>query len=441
MIPANYKIVEGHTESLAFFATPPTNTAVQSQEEHIHRPKSQLSPSASVLEFKVDGSAAYLDLCKTRLNVQVRITRQDGSTLQPKDNCALTNLALHSLFGQVDVTLNQIPINKIPAPLHSIKSYTDALLENGEDAKESYLQGQLWYADTPGHMDSFKVLGDDQDAGLNEGLVARYSYTKGSRICEMEGPLTVDFFQQPRYLLNNISVGIRLWHNPNPWRLMADVSDHTYKVEIVDASLKCTAVTIAPEIIVSNEECLAQSPAIYPYYQSDFKVYNIAKGDRFFSADGLWEGNMPSKAIVMLTASEAYNGAYHRNCYNFANAHLNSLSFQVNGVCKPAAKPLTPDYENDMYTESYMTLFTSTNMIGKNTGNDISHYAYKNGYTVYAFDLDGHSRNKDYLPLPKRAHIRIEAKFAKPLEESMSLIVYGKFPRVIKIDKGRNIFM
>lgn len=440
MFPANYKIVEGHSESTALFASTPTNTAVQSQEELIFRPVSQLAAATSCLEFNVPPSSKYLDLTKTRLYVQVKITRQDGSPLQADDQVGLVNLSLQSLFGQTDVSLNQIPINKIPSPLQAYKSYIDVLLGNGEEPKETWLQGMLWYADYPGFMDSVKPVGNDADSGLNVGLVARHAFTKGSRICEMEGPLYVDFFQQSRYLLNNIALGVRLWQAPDAFRLMADDSNHTYKVQIVDAALKLTAVTVTPEIILAHENCLTKSPAIYPFFQSNFKVYSIAQNDLFFSADNLWDGNVPSKALIMLVSSEAFNGSYRKNPYYMQHAHLNNLSFSVDGVSKPASKPLTPDFENDRYTEAFMSLFTGSNMLGHNTGNDISLYAYKRGYTIYSFDLDGH-HSKKFLPLPKRAHIRIEAKFAKPLKEAMTVIVYGKFAREIKIDQSRNVFM
>lgn len=438
MIPANYKIVEGHGESLALFASTPTNTGVQSQEEFIYRPISQLSSASSCVEFNIPPTSKYLDLTKTRLNVHLRICRQDGSPLQDEDQVALVNLSLQSLFGQADVSLNQVPVNKVAAPLQAYKSYVDVLLGNGDDAKESWLQGSMWYQDTPGFMDNAKPVGNDPESGLNTGLVARHALTRGSRICELEGPMMIDFFQQPRYLLNNIGIHVRLWHSPEPFRLMADVSEHTYKVHIVDASLKVTGITVAPEIILAHEACLAKSPALYPYTLSDIQLTSMAQGDLFFAKDNLWDGSVPSKVYIMLVPSEALNGAFRRNPYHMHHADLNSLTFSIDGVSKPANKPLTPDFENERYTEAYMTLFTSSNTMGRNTGNDISLYAYKRGYTIYSFDLDGHF-SKEYLPLPKRGHIRVEAKFAKPLKESMTMIIYGRFARVLKIDQSRKV--
>jgi hypothetical protein len=440
MFPINYKIVEGHDESLGLFINTPTNTAVQNVEEIIYRPVSQLSSVSTYLEFSVPGTSKYLDLSKTRLYLQLKITRQDGSPLDETDNVALINLPGQSIFSQVDATLNQMPITKIPAPLYAYKSYLDTLLWNGEEPKETWLQAALYFTDSPGQMDNFRPLGNSDDAGANAGLVQRQSYTDMSKICELESSLSLDFFQQSRYLLNNVPMHLKLWQAPDAFRLMGDTTRTSYKVQIVDAQLKITAVSVMPEIILAHEDCLTKTPALYPMFQSDFKVFSIARGDLFFSADNIWGGSVPSKAIIALVDAESYNGSYKKNPFHMHHANLTSLSFTVDGVSKPASKPITPDYENDHYTEAFLGLYTASNMMGKNTGCDLSHYAYKHGYTIYHIDLDGHHSQK-YLPLPKKAHIRIEAKFGKPLTDSMNLIVYGKFPTTVKIDKARTVIV
>jgi hypothetical protein len=436
----NYKIVEGHDESLGLFINTPTNTAVQNVEEITYRPVSQLSSNSSYLEFYVPGTSKYLDLSRTRLYLQIKITKQDGTPLSIEDNVALINLPGQTIFSQVDVDLNQVPIAKIPAPLYAYKSYFDTLLNNGEEPKETWLQGSLFYADSPGQMDNFRPTGNTDDAGANAGLVQRQSYTDMSKLCELEGPLAIDFFQQSRYLLNNVPLHLKFWQARDAFRLMADTTKTAYTLQIVDAQLKVTGVSVQPEVILAHEDCLNKTPALYPLYQSDFKVFSIARGDLFFSADNLWGGSVPSKAIIALVDAESFNGSFQKNPFNIQHADLNSLSFTVDGVSKPASKPLTPDYENERYTEAFLSLYTASNMIGKNTGCDISHYAYKHGYTIYHIDLDGHHSQK-YLPLPRKAHIRVEARFAKPLPVSMNMIVYGKFPTTVKIDKARSVIV
>lgn len=289
-------------------------------------------------------------------------------------------------------------------------------------------------------MNNFRTKGASSDAGANTGLVQRENFTALSKVCELEGPLYVDLFQQPRLLLNNVPLHLRFWQARDAFRLMGDTSKGPYQLQIVDAQLKITAVSVMPEIILAHEECLSKTPALYPMLQSDFKVFSMAKGDLFFSADNLWGGSVPSKVILMITSAQGFNGHFEKNPFFMDHANLTSLSFSIDGVSKPASKPLTPDYENDKYMEPFLTLYTASNMFGRNDGCDISHYAYKNGYTMYFIDIDGH-HSKKFLPLPRQGHIRLEARFAKPLPESYNMIVYGKFPTTLKIDKARSVYM
>jgi len=47
-----------------------------------------------------------VDLGNTMLYVQAKITKQDGTNLDANDPVGPVNLLLHSLFSQVDISLN-----------------------------------------------------------------------------------------------------------------------------------------------------------------------------------------------------------------------------------------------------------------------------------------------------------------------------------------------
>jgi hypothetical protein len=434
---SRYKIIESHGEELALFQTPETNTAQLNVEEHLFRPVSQIGASSSYLEFHVPGNNSnYVDLSKTRLHVRLRIVKENGTDIGEDDQVALVNLPLQSIFNQVDVSLNQVPVCKLPQPLYSYKSYVDTLMRNGEEPKETQLQSQLWFGDTPGHMDNAKPTGMDEDSGANAGLANRWAFTVNSKLVDLEGSLHVDIFNQPRYLLNGVSLHIKLWQASNPFRLMASGNDPGYKVQIVDATLKITTVSVRPEIILAHNEALKKMPALYPYYKSDFRVFSVSQGNMNFMTDNMWNGECPSKAVIFLVSARAFNGAYDRNPYNLKHCNVTYISFTVDGVSKCGV--LQPDFERDTYVECYLSMFTSTNNYGKDTGCDISRWAYKRGYTFYVVDVDGHHA-KDYLPMPKKGHTRLELKFDRPLEESVNVLVYGLFPATLQIDQARNV--
>ena len=100
---------------LDLFNVPPTQTAIESSQWIEHRPLTSLSGGAPV-EFVITGSGEeYIDLSETYLQVTAQITKSNNGDLVTK-NAAVAdgadvgigpvNFWLHSLFSQVDVSLN-----------------------------------------------------------------------------------------------------------------------------------------------------------------------------------------------------------------------------------------------------------------------------------------------------------------------------------------------
>ena len=62
----------------------------------------------------------------------------------------------------------------------------------------------------------------------------RGKYTKGGHIVDLEGPLHLDLFQQPRLLINGVGISLKFWPSPNAFRLMSDtIATADEKVQIV----------------------------------------------------------------------------------------------------------------------------------------------------------------------------------------------------------------
>ena len=104
---------------LGLFGVPPTQTEIESTQWIEHRPITTLSDS-SPIEFVIIGSGEeYVDLSETYLQVRAKIVKaNEGNLDQTKDaNGVVTgndaavgpvNLWLHSLFSQIDVSLNEL---------------------------------------------------------------------------------------------------------------------------------------------------------------------------------------------------------------------------------------------------------------------------------------------------------------------------------------------
>jgi hypothetical protein len=94
--------------------------------------------------------------------VKFRLTKADGTSVkdtptESEDKVAMVNLGLHSLFRQVEVSLNSI----------TVSTMLDVLLLYGHDAKETMLQSEMYFKDLAGNMDSLP-------GGRNSGLEYRF---------------------------------------------------------------------------------------------------------------------------------------------------------------------------------------------------------------------------------------------------------------------------
>ena len=183
--------LEGYSNQLALFTVPAVDSAIEKEHVHVLKPTGSIVRE-SPIEFEIPKSANYLDLQSTRLYLQVRIKKQDGSNLKQADKVTFCNLPIASLFRQVEVFLNQTSVGEAGIN-YPYKGYLDVLLNESKTC-DSSLQAQLFVKDTAKNFDNV-------DSG-NFGFVARRNYTTGSKTVGLYGPLHLGLFQINRYLLN-----------------------------------------------------------------------------------------------------------------------------------------------------------------------------------------------------------------------------------------------
>ena len=83
---------------------------------------------------------------------------------------------------------------------------------------------------------------------------------------------------------------------------------------------------------------------------------------------------------------------------------------------------------------AYESLFTCTGKQFRDEGLYISREDYANGYALYAFDMTADLGEDDHFNL-----VRLALKFARALEETISVVAYAEFENVIEVDRDRNV--
>jgi hypothetical protein len=419
-------INESHHEGLSLFQRPQEDTSTLSTEWVTYRPINQLT-EGSALEFNIPStSTQYLDLKRMHLHIKVKITKEDGTPIDQSgddaDSVGVANAPLHTMFSQVDLSLQQQSMNQV-GPNYPYKAYLDMLFDT-EDKQE--LINQMFVKDDGGvDMD----ISDPNS--LNQGLFDRYVYTQSGNVVDLIGGLKLDFCQQDRLLLNGVPVNLKLWPSNDTFKLMAKDKSKNYKLKIMDASLKVAIVRVNPGVLIGHANALKEGSALYPYTRSVLKNFAIPAGQFSFTTDDLFQGEVPGRLILGLISSTAMHGDYTKNPFNFKNFGCNYVGFYVNGQSMPN-HPLQPNYKDDQFMEAFHTL----NKEKKNRIIKINRREYKDGYCLYVIDPRG---VYDESRILQRGHTRLELKFTSALPETCTVVVYGKFPALLQIDQSRNV--
>lgn len=415
---------------LDIFATPPTQTSIESGATLCFRPISTLSDTAPI-EFLVTASGdEYIDLAHTTLHIIAKIrpgatSSSSLSTEPPPPEIAPTNNWIHSMFSQVDVYLNQKCISP-PSNNYAYRAYIENLLNYGDLAKKSHLTAGLWIEDEAGKFNSKE----------NTGYITRKKIAAGGAEIELYSNLHCDIFNINKFMLNGVDLGLKLIKSKNEFHLMGETPS---QVEIIEANLFVRKVKINPSILLAHARALSVTSAKYPINRVEIKTLTIGTGIQSKSIDNIFLGQIPKRCIIGMVESSAFNGNLKENPFNFQHFNYNYLALYIDSTQIPA-KPLTPDFKKNQYIRSFYTLFEGSGIHFSDTGNGISYEKYPNGYCLAVFDLTTDlSCNESHWNIIKSGTLRSEIRFAEPLTAPVTFIIFAEFDNVIEVDKNRNI--
>ena len=333
------------TSQLDLFAVLPTQTSILSGTWDEYHPISNLL-DGSPIEFHVAGTPEeYVDLSQTKLHIKAKITNGDGTNLAEDAQVGPSNLFLHSLFSQCEVSLNERLVS-VASNNYPYRAYMESLLNYGREAKESQLTSALFYKDTAGRLDANDPRAED-DAVANLGLRKRYQYSARSRLIDMSGPLHSDIFTQDKLLLGGIDLKVKLTPSRASFSLISPNAQGNYKVSITHASLMVRRVKVSPSVSLGHAKALQVGTAKYDLNRVDVKAFSIPTGTMSFSKDNLYLGQLPHRLVIGFVDNDAYNGVLTKNPYHFKHMNLNYLSLMIDGQHVPQSKPLTLKFTNE----------------------------------------------------------------------------------------------
>ena len=247
--------------SLSLFQAPPIYNSIHREYWVEFNPIAAISESGPI-EFNIPGTSLdYINLAKTRLQVTYVITKADGTPIvderdgngkpiDTSDQVGPVNLTLHSIFRQIDLSLNQKIVSPDVGVNYPYKAMIDFLLGTTSDMINSQGQVVLFHKDQSENMEETSYVGG------NPAFYYRANKTKDGGSITLEDSLYLNFaFGQNRAILNGVAVNIKLFQASNDFRLMRH-GTNVYKLKILSALLKVCHVGLNPSVIIAHNEAL-----------------------------------------------------------------------------------------------------------------------------------------------------------------------------------------
>lgn len=411
---------------LELFSLPPTQTVIERGQWVEFHPLANVFDGGPV-EFNISGSGEeYLDLSQTQLYVKAKIVKEDGKPISAECKVGPVNLLLHSMFSQVDISLNERLVSS-SNNTYPYRAMIEKLLNHGFDTKTSQLSSEMFYKDTAGRMNVYDTAAAEPNDGFNE----RAKMFQLGESVDMIGRLHLDMFHQERLLLNMVDVKIKLIRSKPEFCLLGDGK---YKLSLENTSLFVRKIRVSAGVILGHAKSLEKTTAKYPINRVLCKAYSIPAGNMSFVQDNIFTGQMPNRIVIACVDNDAFNGNYEKSPFEFKHYDINFMGVYVDGQPVPHP-PITPCFEKNHFIRAYQNLFTNA----ENKGLYLTRSEFSKGYTLFHFDLSPDLCDGQHLNIIRHSNLRLEVKFATALPQTISLLVYAEFENLIEINKARNI--
>ncbi len=243
--------------------------------------------------------------------------------------------------------------------------------------------------------------------------------------------------------LNGLDLHLELHRNTDTFCLLCFQATpvlHRFQIAVEDIRWLVKKIQLPQSITLAVEAALLRTTAKYPIKRVQIKVIHLP-GQRWDTlVNAVFSGQIPWHLIIALVDAEAFHGAYGKSPFWFQNYDATSIQICAGGQNYPA-NAITMSYPLNRFTQPYVHFFETLNFTGLDTSPWISLEEYKNGHTIYAFDLSLDNSNGGHWELLKDGTISVHMKFGADLPDpGVKMICYAEYDSFLSIDRWRNVY-
>ena len=198
-----------------------------------------------------------------------------------------------------------------------------------------------------------------------------------------------------------------------------------------DCFLRIRRQVIRPSVLAALSKVNEEFTYKYPIKRVVVKSFVIPESSVLVTIPKICEGILPRRVLCCFLKTTAYEGRLKENPFYFENLEITTMSLKVNSKSLPVTNGLRMDFEKNLYLDGYKSIC----QISKDL--EITFEEYKNGYTIFAFDLNPDiSSCAHYSPLNDGI---IDLVFTKkaPHTTSYTCVCYCEYDNIIELNKHR----
>lgn len=413
---------------LDLFTVPPTQTSIEEGfYDNIEAPNS--FDKSDTIRFEIPGdSRHYLNLSETELHIVGRICKKTDTTkgFDAQSKIGPVNNFLHSLFSQIEIGINNTPIENTNTT-YPYKAYFNNLLGYNKQEKKSFLYGDKFIKDTSEHFNNLVVEGNDVK---NIGFIERRKEFLNNKAVQLQGKLHCDIFNLSHYMINSISLQIKLTKSNSKFYLLGDINDE-FIFFFDECHLRIRRQVISPSVMAAQALTNEMHTFKYPIKRVVLKSFVIPHKSTRFTMTNICQGVMPRRVLCAFVKTTAMDGALNENPFEFLAFNVNHLALKINSKSLPFSAGLDLDYDNNKYLDGYRSLLKISREL------DITYEEFKSGYAIYAFDLNPDICSPEHYSLLEDGTMDLDVRVLKAYEESVTLISYLEYDNLLEINKHR----
>lgn len=413
---------EGVHPSLDLYHLPPTQTSVEKKSTVKIVP---VSNNASVITFRFEGSEELIDLSESYFLFHLKL-QKGAVNVADADDVGVVNNILDSLISQLQIKVGNETL-KQDIKVQAYASYLHHLF-SPQDVQETTLKAQGWVKDTPGQMDTI----GGTDATPNKGYYARSSAYKSGKEVEIRAKIHHGLCLQDRYILHDVPLEFELTLNPKAFFLMGDA---TGAFVITKKELHLRTVKISDDI--KSAMMTVKSDAKYPFIDMKLITRTFATTTTQIDIGNLYSGVLPSRLIIGMVATKAFQGDVTKNPFNFIHNKMNRIELKLNGYLIPEGG-YELDFDNKHYMEPYHNLIEGMGAMEKDKGL-ITPKEFANGYYLLVYNLRADDL-EECFDLQKCGTLSLRITFPDTgLDAETTLLCFMEFQKLLQISSARKV--